>query len=90
MTASHALDWLSRMLHAASMIGGPLVAAAVAVGFTVAVFQAATQINDSALGFVPKLLALGGALAVGGEWMLLRLVEFAQMVFQAIANPHGL
>jgi flagellar biosynthetic protein FliQ len=76
------------MLWTAVLVGGPIMLAGVVVGLVVAVLQAATQINDSAVAFAPKALATLTVMVVSGPWMLNQLVEFARSVFQAIATMH--
>jgi flagellar biosynthetic protein FliQ len=76
------------MLWTAVLVGGPVILAGVAVGTVVAVLQAATQINDSAVSFAPKALATLTVMVLSGPWMLNQLVEFARSVFQANATNH--
>ena len=52
------------------LIAGPLLLSALAIGLLVGMFQAATQINEMTLSFIPKLLVLVLALIVAGPWML--------------------
>ena len=56
------------------LLAGPLLGAALAVGLLIGIFQAATQIQEMTLSFIPKLLALVIALFVGGPWMIQVLV----------------
>jgi flagellar biosynthetic protein FliQ len=86
MTVALALDWLRQLMWVAIQTGGPVIAAGLIVGIVVAVFQAATQINDSALAFVPKALATGAALIVSGPWILAQLIEFTTNIFRAMAT----
>ena len=88
MTVAHALDWYRQMLWTAVLVGGPVILAGVAVGTVVAILQAATQINDSAVSFAPKAVATLVVMVLSGPWMLNQLVEFARSVFQAIATMH--
>ena len=57
-------------------IAGPILLAGLATGIAVSVFQAVTQIQESSLAFVPKLVAVLGVLALLGHWMLARLVGY--------------
>ena len=59
------------------------------VGLVVSVFQAATQINEATLSFVPKLVAAVAVLAVAGPWMLTTLVEYLQRTLQSIPSVVG-
>ena len=88
MTVAHALDWYRQMLWTAVLVGGPVILAGVAVGTVVAILQAATQINDSAVSFAPKAVATLVVIVLSGPWMLNQLVEFARAVFMAIATMH--
>ncbi len=86
MTPAHALDWMQRMLWTAVLVGSPAVIVLVLVGITISIGQAATQINDSAVGFAPKVLAMLVVLVVWGEWMFLRLRDFAVAAMHAMAS----
>jgi flagellar biosynthetic protein FliQ len=59
------------------------------VGLVVSIFQAATQINEQTLSFVPKILAAVAMLAVAGPWMLTTLVEYLQRTLQSIPGVVG-
>jgi len=86
VTLAHALDWLQRLLWTATLVGSPAVALLVVVGIVVSILQAATQVNDSAVGFAPKVLAMLLVLVVGGEWMFMRMRDFAAAALEAIAT----
>ena len=60
-----------------------------AVGLLVSIFQAATQINEATLSFVPKMIAAVAVLAIAGPWMLTTLVEYLQRTLQAIPTVVG-
>ena len=68
---------------------GPIVLVVLAVGLVVSIFQAATQIHEQTLSFVPKLLAAFATLGVAGPWMISTLVEYIQQVLQSIPNVVG-
>lgn len=72
----------------ALVAGVPLLAALVA-GIVIGLFQAATQINEMTLSFVPKLLVLGLALAVGGPWMLEVLLDYTRRLITSIPSLIG-
>jgi flagellar biosynthetic protein FliQ len=65
------------------------VLAAMAVGLTVSLFQAATQIQEQTLTFVPKIIATFLALAIAGLWMLQQLTAFATSLFESIWQIHS-
>ncbi|HEX2604954.1 MAG TPA: flagellar biosynthesis protein FliQ [Oxalicibacterium sp.] len=58
------------------MISAPLLLAALAVGLIVSIFQAATQINEATLTFIPKLIALFVVMVVAGPWMLTVMLDY--------------
>jgi flagellar biosynthetic protein FliQ len=70
-------------------VSGPIVLVVLAVGLIVSIFQAATQIHEQTLSFVPKLLAAFATLAVAGPWMINKLVEYIQQVLQSIPSVVG-
>lgn len=67
----------------------PLLITALAVGLAVGIFQAATQINEMTLSFIPKLLAVMVAILIAGPWMLQLIVDFAQRLFGMIPGLIG-
>ena len=67
----------------------PILLTVLAVGLIVSVFQAATQIHEATLSFVPKIVAAVAVLVVAGPWMLTTLVEFLQRTLQAIPSVVG-
>lgn len=71
------------------MVSAPVLLAVLAVGLVVSVFQAATQINEATLSFVPKVLAAVAVLAVAGPWMLTTLVEYLAATLQSIPSAVG-
>ncbi|MFN4116349.1 MAG: flagellar biosynthesis protein FliQ [Inhella sp.] len=71
------------------MIAAPILFSVLIVGVIVSVLQAATQINEATLSFVPKILAAMAMLAIAGPWMITTLVEYIQRVLQAIPGAVG-
>jgi len=61
-----------------ALLAAPMLLAALAAGLLIGMFQAATQINEMTLSFIPKLLVLAGALYFGGGWMLRVLVGYSE------------
>ena len=66
------------------LLAAPLLLVSLAVGLLVGVFQAATQINEMTLSFIPKLLAMAATLMLAGPWMLQLLVEFTRRLIESI------
>ena len=71
------------------MLAAPLLLTALAVGLIVGIFQAATQINEMTLSFIPKLLAMAAVLAIAGPWMLRTLIEYTRALFESIPGMIG-
>ena len=66
------------------MIAAPLLLTALAVGLLVGVLQAATQINEMTLSFIPKLLALAAVLMIAGPWMLRTLIDYTKHLIESL------
>lgn len=66
------------------LLAMPLLLAALVVGLVVGIFQAATQINESTLSFIPKLIGIAVVLMIGGSWMLQTLVTYTRELFMSI------
>ncbi|MBP6776085.1 MAG: flagellar biosynthesis protein FliQ [Piscinibacter sp.] len=76
-------------LHLLLLVAAPLLLTVLGVGLVVSIFQAATQINEATLSFVPKMIAAVGILTLAGPWMLSTLVEYLQRTLQAIPTVVG-
>ncbi|MFA7350281.1 MAG: flagellar biosynthesis protein FliQ [Methylotenera sp.] len=66
------------------MIAAPILLTVLAIGLLVSIFQAATQINEQTLSFIPKLVGVFVALMVAGPWMLTTMVDYMHLVFTSI------
>jgi flagellar biosynthetic protein FliQ len=67
-------------------VAAPFVVLALAVGLTMSIVQAATQLQENVLSFVPKMVALAATLTVAGPWALTRLTGYTQAVMETIAR----
>jgi flagellar biosynthetic protein FliQ len=76
-------------LYILLMVSAPMLLVILVVGLVVSIFQAATQIHESTLSFVPKILAAVAVMAIAGPWMLTTLVEYIQRMLQAIPTVVG-
>ena len=76
-------------LHLLLLVAAPMLLTVLAVGLLVSIFQAATQIHEATLSFVPKMIAAVAVLAVAGPWMLTTLVEYLQRMLQSIPSVVG-
>jgi flagellar biosynthetic protein FliQ len=78
-----------RALEMTMLLAAPLLLAALAIGLLVGVFQAATQINEMTLSFIPKLVGMAGTLVVAGPWMLKTIVGYTRELFESIPGLIG-
>jgi len=76
----------SRALEITLMLAAPLLIVALVTGLIVGAFQAATQINEQTLSFIPKLLAMALAVVVAGPWMLKVLIGYTRELFESIPS----
>jgi flagellar biosynthetic protein FliQ len=83
------VNLVQQALQTTILVSAPLLLAALVTGLIVSVFQAATQINEMTLSFIPKLLAIFGVAALAGPWMLGLLVDFTRRLYTAIPGMIG-
>jgi flagellar biosynthesis protein FliQ len=76
----------SRALEITLLLAAPLLIVALVTGLIVGAFQAATQINEQTLSFIPKLLAMALAVVISGPWMLKLLMSYTRELFESIPN----
>jgi flagellar biosynthetic protein FliQ len=86
MSQETALGLGQQCMWVAAQIASPIILAGLIVGALVSVFQAATQIQEQSLVFVPKVVTLLAALSICGGWMMTRLVEFTRSLLLSL--PH--
>jgi len=78
-----------RALEMTLLLAAPLLLAALFIGVLVGVFQAATQINEMTLSFIPKLLGMTLALVLAGPWMLKVLMSYTRELIESIPGLIG-
>ncbi|MEW6762851.1 MAG: flagellar biosynthesis protein FliQ [Pseudomonadota bacterium] len=71
------------------MVSAPLLLVALIIGLVISIFQAATQINEATLSFIPKLVGIFVALVVAGPWMLSTMLDYMRQVFTGIPGMIG-
>lgn len=76
-------------LEVTVMVSAPLLLAALLTGLIVSIFQAATQINEMTLSFIPKLLAMFIAMVVAGPWMLTVMLDYMRNLFANLPGMIG-
>ncbi|MBV6416138.1 MAG: hypothetical protein CMLOHMNK_00669 [Steroidobacteraceae bacterium] len=84
MTPDEVLAIGRHALEVTLLLAAPMLLVALAVGLLVGVFQAATQINEMTLSFIPKLLAMAVTLMIAGPWMLKLIVGYTRELFESI------
>lgn len=89
MNPQSALTMGQQGLEVLLVVAAPLLIAALVVGLVVSIFQAATQINEATLSFIPKLVAIVAMLAFAGPWMTTMLVDYIQRVLTSIPGAIG-
>lgn len=77
------------MMLTTLLVAAPTLAASLIVGLLIAVFQAATQINEQTLTFVPKIVAVFGVFAALFPWMMQLMVEFSVRILAVVAEQGG-
>jgi flagellar biosynthetic protein FliQ len=89
VTPENVMDLTHRMLVVTTMIAAPLLLIALIAGLVIGMFQAATQINESTLSFIPKLLLLVLTLFATGPWILRVLTDFTRDLYTSIPTVIG-
>jgi flagellar biosynthesis protein FliQ len=89
MTADSVISIGQQALVITALLAAPMLLSALATGLLIGMFQAATQINEMTLSFIPKLLVLAAALYFGGRWMLGVIVGYSESLIQSIPGFIG-
>ena len=89
MNSTAVISIVREALELTLIISAPLLLTALAAGLVVSVFQAATQINEMTLSFIPKLIAVFVAVVVAGPWMLQLMIDYTQRLFTSIPGMVG-
>jgi flagellar biosynthesis protein FliQ len=89
MTPETVMTIAQRALEMTLLLAAPMLLVALLVGLLVGVFQAATQINEMTLSFIPKLLGMATALVIAGPWMLKELVNYTHSLIESIPSLVG-
>ena len=89
MTPENVMDLAHSMFTVTAMIAAPLLLTALVTGLAIGMLQAATQINEATLSFIPKLLVLILALFASGPWILRVLVDFTRGLYAGIPAMIG-
>jgi len=86
MTPEIVMSMTHAAMKTALFMAGPLLLVTLIVGLAISIFQAATQINEMTLSFIPKLLAVAVTLTVIGPWLISTMVDYVQHVLTHIPS----
>ena len=89
MNPTTVIDIGRQALEVTLLVSAPLFIAALVTGLLVSIFQAATQINEATLSFVPKLLMIFLTLVAAGPWMLTMLTDYMRRLLESIPGAIG-
>ena len=89
MTPTAVVELGRQAIEVTLLVSAPLFLAALITGLIISIFQAATQINEMTLSFVPKLIAIFVTMVVAGPWMLTTLTDFMRRLFESIPTMIG-
>lgn len=89
MTPTAVIEIGRQALEVALLVSAPLFIAALVTGLIVSIFQAATQINETTLSFVPKLVVVFVTLILAGPWMIAVLTDYIRRLYESIPSIIG-
>lgn len=84
MTPEGVMDIGRNAMEITLLVAGPMLLVVLIIGLLVSIFQAATQINEATLSFIPKLVGVFATLVIAGPWMLTTLVDYMRLIFTSI------
>lgn len=84
MSPEQVISMGSEAMQVTLLVAAPILATALMIGLVVSIFQAATQINEQTLSFIPKLVGVLAVMLLAGHWMLMTLVDYMHRVFTSI------
>ena len=89
MNAETVMTIGTRALEITLLLAAPMLVVALVTGLIIGIFQAATQINEMTLSFIPKLIAMAATLTLAGPWMLKLIVGYTRELFESIPTLVG-
>ena len=89
MTDTDVTEIATQTMLVGAKVAAPILLTALLVGFMISLFQAATQIQEPTLSFVPKMIAVAIALLVTGNWVLSELISFTHQLFDSLPRLLG-
>ncbi|MEC4721363.1 flagellar biosynthesis protein FliQ [Noviherbaspirillum sp. CPCC 100848] len=89
MTPESVMTMGRQAMEVTLMVAAPMLLVALAVGLIISIFQAATQINEATLSFIPKLVAIFITMIIAGPWMLTVMLDYMRQMFASIPGMVG-
>ena len=89
MTPESVIQMGRTAMEVTLMVSAPLLLVALVIGLVVSIFQAATQINEQTLSFIPKLIGVFIALVLAGPWMISVMTDYMRNLFSGIPQMIG-
>lgn len=89
MTPGAVMEIGRQAIEVTLIVSAPALIAALVVGLLISIFQAATQLNEATLQFVPKLIVMFIVLLLAGPWMIQYLIDYIQRLFESIPQLIG-
>lgn len=89
MDAQGVIGLAQQALYTAILLAAPMLLASLVVGLAISILQAATQINEMTLTFIPKLLAMIITMGIAGPWMITLFVDFLHRLYESIPTVVG-
>lgn len=89
MTPESIMTMGNQAIKVALLLGAPMLLVALVIGLVISIFQAATQINEATLSFIPKLIAIFATMVIAGPWMLGQMVDYMRQLFGSIPTLVG-
>lgn len=89
MTPESVMSMGRQAMEVTLMVAAPMLLVALIIGLIVSIFQAATQINEQTLSFIPKLVGIFVAMVIAGPWMLSVMLDYMRQLFTGIPGMIG-
>ncbi|HYD79796.1 MAG TPA: flagellar biosynthesis protein FliQ [Paucimonas sp.] len=89
MTPESVMTVGRQAIEVTMMVSAPMLLVALVIGLVISIFQAATQINETTLSFIPKLVGVFVALVIAGPWMLTIMLDYMRQLFAGIPGMIG-
>ena len=89
MTPESVMTMGRHAMEVTLMVAAPMLLVALIIGLIVSIFQAATQINEQTLSFIPKLVGIFAAMVIAGPWMLSVMLDYMRQMFSGIPAMVG-